>query len=131
MGLDITGLGAASELITTVVNKIWPDKSEQEKQDLAAALSIIQGQLEINREEAKSNSLFVSGWRPFVGWVCGVACAWNWIGLSLVTTLCSVTKYEIILKAASLEEMFPVLLGLLGLGTLRTYERAQGVQRSK
>jgi hypothetical protein len=73
--MDITGLGAVSDLATTVISRIWPDKTEQEKQQLAAAVMVVQGQLDINRTEAANPSVFVSGWRPFIGWVCGAACA--------------------------------------------------------
>ena len=48
MALDITGIGSVADLANTVISKIWPDKSEQEKQQLAAAVMVIQGQLEIN-----------------------------------------------------------------------------------
>ena len=71
-------------LANTVVGRIWPDKTEAEKQQLAAAVQLVQGQLEINKVEAASPSVFVSGWRPFIGWVCGAACAWNWIGLPIL-----------------------------------------------
>jgi len=124
---DITGLGAVSELANTVIGKIWPDKSEVEKQQLAAAVALVQGQLDVNKIEASSPSVFVSGWRPFIGWVCGTACAWNWIGISIVSTICTILENPVLLQKADVSEMMPVLLGLLGLGALRTYEKAKGV----
>jgi len=124
---DITGLGAVSELANTVIGKIWPDKSESEKQQLAAAVALVQGQLDVNKIEASNPSVFVSGWRPFIGWVCGMACAWNWIGISVVSTICTILKNPVALQKADVSEMMPVLLGLLGLGALRTYEKAKGV----
>ena len=108
-------------LANTVINKVWPDKTEAEKQQLAAAVQLVQGQLEINKVEAASTSVFVSGWRPFIGWVCGAACAWNWIGLPILR------MYVPDLTPANLTEMMPVLMGLLGLGTLRTVEKINGV----
>ena len=125
--MDITGLGAVSDLASTVINKIWPDKTEAEKQQLAAAVMVVQGQLDINKVEAASPSVFVSGWRPFVGWVCGTACAWNWIGLSIVKTACVILGHPLSLAPADLTEMLPLLFGLLGLGTLRTVEKINGV----
>lgn len=124
---DITGLGAVSELAATVVNKIWPDKSEAEKQQLAAAVMVVQGQMDINKAEAANPSVFVSGWRPFIGWVCGTACAWNWIGLPIAKLVLAVIGYPIVLAPADLTEMLPVLLGMLGLGGLRTWEKVKGV----
>ena len=125
--MDITGLGAVTDLASTVINKIWPDKSEAEKQQLAAAVMVVQGQLDINKVEAANPSVFVSGWRPFVGWVCGSACAWNWIGLPIVKLALLIWGHPIDLAPANLTEMMPVLLGLLGLGGLRTLEKINGV----
>jgi len=127
MGLDLTGLGAVSDLINTAIDKIWPDKSEQEKQQLAAAVLIVQGQLDINKAEASNPSVFVSGWRPFIGWICGAACAWNWIGLPIAVMGLKLGGVQIELAPASLTEMMPILLGMLGLGGLRTVEKMNGV----
>jgi len=125
--MDITGLGAVTGLAGTVINKIWPDKSEEEKQQLAAAVMVVQGQLDINKVEAANPSVFVSGWRPFIGWVCGTACAWNWIGLPIAKLAITSFGYPVDLAPANLTEMMPVLLGMLGLGGLRTLEKINGV----
>jgi len=126
MALDPVTAGI--DLVNTAINKIWPDKSEQEKQQLAAAVVIVQGQLDINKAEAASSSTFVAGWRPFIGWVCGGACAWNWIGLSIAKFI-ALTFFAttIDLKPADLTEMMPVLLGMLGLAGLRSFEKTKGV----
>lgn len=125
--MDITGIGSVADLITTTINKIWPDKSEAEKQQLAATMMVVQGQIDINRVEAASPQLFVSGWRPFIGWVCGSACAWNWIGFPIVKLALSMASINITLQQADLTEMMPILLGMLGLGGLRTIEKIRGV----
>jgi len=126
MALD--PLTAVTDLAGTVINKIWPDKTEQEKQQLAAAVMVVQGQLDINKAEATNPSTFVSGWRPFIGWVCGAACAWNWIGLSVAKFIAlTFFAHAIDLKAADISEMMPVLMGMLGLGGLRTFEKVKGV----
>lgn len=129
MSLDVTGVGAVADLASNVINKIWPDKSEEEKQQLAAAVMVVQGQIDINKEEAKSESVFVAGWRPFIGWVCGSACAWNWIGLPIAKAGLLIAGYGLDIKSADLSEMLPVLMGMLGLGTLRTAEKFKGVAR--
>lgn len=125
--MDITGLGAVSDLVNTAINKIWPDKTEQEKQQLAAAVMVVQGQLDINKVEAANPSVWVSGWRPFIGWVCGSACAWNWIGLPIAKMALILADHPLDLAPANLTEMMPVLLGMLGLGGLRTLEKINGV----
>jgi hypothetical protein len=127
MSSDLLGVGGVAELINTAINKIWPDRSEADKQQLAAAVMVVQGQLDINKVEAAHPSVFVSGWRPFIGWVCGAACAWNWMGLPMVKLALLIWGHPIDLAPANLTEMMPVLLGLLGLGSLRTLEKINGV----
>jgi hypothetical protein len=120
---------AVADLANTVIGRLWPDKTEQERAQLAAALTIVQGQLDANKAEAASRSAFVAGWRPFIGWVCGVGCAWNWIGLPVATFAATYFGHQLDLKPADLSEMMPLLLGMLGLGGLRTIEKVQGVSK--
>lgn len=124
---DLTGIGSIADLAGTVINKIWPDKSEAEKQQLAAAVMVVQGQLDINKEEAKNPSVFVSGWRPFIGWVCGMSCAWNWIGLKIALFIAAYLGHQLNMAPADLTEMMPILIGMLGLGGYRTFEKVKGV----
>lgn len=125
MALD--PITAGIDLVSTVINKFFPDKSEQEKAQLAASLTLIQGQLDINKAEATSPSTFTSGWRPFIGWVCGMACAWNWIVLPAAKFLTIYFNHPVVLSPADVSEMMPLLFGMLGLGGLRTYEKVKGV----
>lgn len=127
MANDITGIGAVADLAGSVINKIWPDKTEAEKQQLAAAVTLVQGQIEINKAEASNPSVFVSGWRPAIGWVCGMACAWNWVGLPIVKMVMAIYDHPLQLNPADIGEMMPILLGMLGLGGLRTAEKINGV----
>lgn len=125
--MALNPVSAVAGLAETVISRLWPDKSEQERAQMAAALTVIQGQLDANREEAKSASVFVSGWRPFIGWVCGAACAWNWIGLPAAKFGLALFGVPVSLSPADLGEMWPLLLGMLGLGGLRTVEKIKGV----
>ena len=125
MALD--PITAGLDLARTAVNAIWPDKTEQERAQLAAAVTLVQGQLSINQAEAGSPSVFVAGWRPMVGWICGAACAWNWIGLSVASFALSVAGHPLELAPADLSQMWPLLAGMLGLGSLRTFEKLKGV----
>jgi hypothetical protein len=101
---------------------------------LAAAADI--AQIEVNKQEAKSGLLFVSGWRPFVGWTCGSALAWTFVVSPIVNSIAfyvaEFTGNTIDMSGLptfDLAIMMPVLLGMLGLGSLRTYEKVQGVER--
>lgn len=118
---------AVSDLANTVISRLWPDKTEQERAQMAAALTVVQGQLDANREAAKNPSVFVSGARPFIMWVCGAGCAWNWIGLPVAKFALALMGISIALSPADLSEMMPLLLGMLGLGGLRTVEKINGV----
>lgn len=73
MALD--PITADVDLAKTVIDTIWPDKSAAEQAQLAAAVQLKQGQMEVNKVEAGSASVWTSGWRPYIGWVCGTGCA--------------------------------------------------------
>lgn len=125
--MSISGLGEAAELVNTVIGKIWPDKTEQEKAELAAAVAVVQGQIDINKAEAGSSSVFVAGWRPGLGWICVAACGWNWVGLPIAKAALLIAGYTLDISPADLSEMLPILIGMLGLGSLRTAEKFKGV----
>lgn len=125
---------AILEIGNKVIDRIWPDpaqaaaaKLELVKLQQSGELAQITGQLEINKVEASNASVFVSGWRPFIGWICGTACAWNWVGISVAKVIAAFLHYDVTLSAADMSEMLPVLMGMLGLGALRTVEKVQGV----
>lgn len=86
-------------------------------------------QIDVNKAEAASASVFVAGWRPFIGWVCGAACAWNWLGLPLSSFLLAACGHPVNFTPADLSEMWPLLLGMLGIGGLRTFEKVKGVTK--
>jgi hypothetical protein len=127
VGMDITGIGAVSDLASNVISKIWPDKTVQEREQLAATVALIQGQFEINKVEAANPSVFVSGWRPAIGWICGAACAWNWIGIPIAKIVLVASGITMALAPADLSEMMPVLMGMLGLSGMRTFEKINKV----
>jgi hypothetical protein len=126
---SLTGISEVAGVVGTVIDRIWPNKTEQEKAEIQAALMVVQGQLEVNKAEAGNSSVFVAGWRPFIGWVCGAACAWNWIGLPIAKAFLPLAGVTISLESADLTEMLPVLMGMLGLAGYRTFEKTKGVAR--
>lgn len=119
---------------TELLGKFIPDKTMAAKaaHELAAAAqknahAEAMGQIEINKEEAKHPSIFVAGWRPFIGWVCGIAIANNYLILPYAGAI--FMHFGVELKPLDLAVMLPVLGGLLGLGYLRTEEKKLGVAR--
>jgi hypothetical protein len=118
--------------LMTILEKVVPDKDERAKlaHDIATqaerqAHDQIMAQVEVNKQEAAHKSLFVAGWRPFTGWACGLALANNFI----VVPYLAAFGLEIV--PLNLEVMLPVLLGMLGLGGMRSYEKRNGVSRER
>ena len=93
------------------------------------AQELAKGQLEVNKEEAKSRNVFIAGWRPFIGWTCGVALGYNYVIQPMATFGLAQIDYLVALPPLDLSEMMPVLLGMLGLGGLRTFEKFKGVSK--
>jgi len=83
---------------------------------------IIELQTKINEIEAGHRTVFVAGWRPFIGWVCGVALAYNFVIRDLFIWI---TKTADAPPALQMEHLMTVLLGMLGLGGLRTFEKVK------
>jgi len=127
--MDATGVGAVANLATAVIGRLWPDKSESERAQMAAALTIVQGQLDANRAEAASPSAFTSGWRPAIGWVCGAALGMQYIARPLVAWVGIVTGHPLPELPGIDDNLWELMLGLLGLGGLRTFEKTRGVAR--
>jgi hypothetical protein len=127
MGLDITGIGAISDLASTIVNKIWPDKSEQERAQIASAVAIVQGQLDINKVEAASSSVFVSGWRPSVGWVCSAALAYQFVLRPIIAFGFAASGHPLPELPGIDDGLWELLFGMLGLGGMRTFEKVKKV----
>jgi len=123
--------------VTDVIGRFLPEDKEarakaerQLEQQLATHLAKIDlAQLDINKTEAAHRSVFVSGWRPFIGWSCGVALAWSYVVTPILTFILAQTGYLVELPSMNLGEMMPVLMGMLGLGGLRTFEKFKKVSR--
>lgn len=125
MALDPISVGM--ELAGTVINKIWPDKSAAEAAQLAAAVAIVQGQLDINKAEAGSSSPFTSGWRPAIGWVCAAALACQYIARPLLAWVGIVIGHPFPDLPGIDDNLWQLMLGMLGLGGLRSFEKVKGV----
>lgn len=130
MSIAASIVGLVIKPITDLISEFIEDKDKAAElkariETLASeqAHAIDIAQIEVNKIEAASTNMFVAGWRPFIGWTCGVAMGFNY----LVVPVAGAAGYDI--TALDTTTMFPVLLGLLGLGSLRTYEKTQGVSR--
>jgi Holin of 3TMs, for gene-transfer release len=118
-------------------DRLIPDKAaaEKAKSEFAAVaqgqeFQIALAQIAVNAEEAKSASIFVAGWRPFVGWVCGIAFAYVAVFEPIARFIAVVAfGYKSPFPVIDTMLTLQVLGGLLGLGAFRTYEKKQGVAR--
>jgi hypothetical protein len=126
--MSLTGLGEVADLAGTIVNKIWPDASQAQKDALAFQLAQMQAQTDTNKAEAGNASVFVAGWRPFIGWVCGSAFAWTFVIGPMVSYAAKLAGITVQLPVLDLSELTPVLLGMLGLGAMRTVEKVNGIK---
>ena len=123
--------------VTGLLDKFIPDADQKAKlaHEIATmsekhAQELAKGQLEINKAEASHKSIFVAGWRPFIGWTCGIALAWHFVLQPLImflSVLFGLTLPE--LPAFDMGSLMTVLMGMLGLGGLRTYEKQKGLTK--
>ena len=127
-GIVSTLVGPISSLLSEVVtDKDQRDALAFKLSTMAATQSHEQtiAQLDVNKTEAAHKNLFVAGWRPFIGWTCGMAMAFNYIGVPIAGT------FGVTMVVLDITTMFPVLLGMLGLAGLRTGEKVKGVSRER
>ncbi len=134
--MDLTGLGAVADLASGVINRIWPDASEAEKGKLTIALAQLNAELEtakgqtaVNAAEAGHSSLLVAGWRPGLGWICVAALGYQFILYPLLLWLVVVWPDLQPPQPVVSEMLWELMFGILGLSSLRTYEKTKGVAR--
>ena len=135
MLLDILKV-AIGPIIKPLIDRI-PDKNERARAEeevtqqlIKATSEAVKGQLAVNEKEAGHGSVFVAGWRPGVGWICGAALGWNYILQPLLSWVAFLFGADLG-DAPRLDtgDLTTILLGMLGLGGLRTYEKRFGVAR--
>ena len=91
---------------------------------------LIELQAQINEQEAKHRTIFVAGWRPFIGWTCGVALCWHFVLAPVTIFICAYLSVVIPeLPTFDMGSLMTVLMGMLGLGGLRTYEKQKGLTK--
>lgn len=122
--------------ITGLLDKFIEDKDQKAKlaHEIATlaekqAHESLMGQLEINKEEAKHRSVFIAGWRPFVGWTCGLALLYHYLIQPILIFAFTAYGITIDLPEFDMASLLTVLMGMLGLGGLRTFEKFKGVTK--
>jgi hypothetical protein len=131
----LLGIGAK------VIDRLFPDPAQKaqaqlelfklqqsgELAELAASVQLATNQSNVNAEEAKSENLFKSGWRPFIGWVCGTGLAIQFIVSPILSWGSRLFNHPVDLPSLDLSVILTLLFGMLGLGVLRTHEKINGV----
>jgi hypothetical protein len=144
-----TPLDSAFQLGAAMIDRLFPDKIERamemrkleelyQKGDLAyleAHVRLMEGQLKVNLEEAKHKSIFVAGWRPAVGWLCVAILCFNYICIPMldyaIVILDLLPEGVVSPARLSMSELWPVLLGMLGIGAQRSYDKRNGVETNR
>jgi|TARA_B100001094_G_scaffold318911_1_gene363040 hypothetical protein len=125
-------IGPVTGLISEFVED--KDKSKALAHEIATmaekhANDIAKAQIEVNKVEAASSSLWVSGWRPAVGWVCVMGMAGNFMVIPFANFVLALLDIDVSIPLVPLDTMMPVLMGMLGLGAMRSFEKTKGVSR--
>ena len=144
----ISAIGTVSKLAEGIISRVWPDPVKQAEElrklreieqrgdlaELQAYTDNLSGQLKINMAEANNPSLFVSGWRPFIGWVGGAAMAyqfivypfliWCWALLKVKGVVPEGLNPPPVLESGAL---FSIVTARLGIGTMRSHDKKHNV----
>ena len=125
---------AAMDIGSKVIDRLWPDpaqaasaKLELIKLQQSGDLAQMTGQLDINKIEAASNSTFVSGWRPAIGWVCALALLYQYLVRPLAVAIFAAVGHPLPVMPGLDENLWQLMMAMLGMGGLRTFEKVQGV----
>lgn len=123
--------------VSNILSKFIPDATERQK--LAHEIATMaqknahenaMAQIEVNKVEAASDSVFKGGWRPFIGWVCGAAFAYHFVLQPVLIFVMTYLGFAVpTLPEFDMASLMTVLMGMLGLGGLRTFEKYKGVTK--
>lgn len=147
--MSIDPLTAAFDIGKSIIERIWPDPAKQAEEirklaelkqrgdlaELNAHVKLMMGQLEVNKAEASHKSIFVAGWRPFIGWVGGASLAyqfiiypvlmWAWYVAQALGKIPDTLEPPPVLETGAL---FTIVTSMLGIGAMRSADKRAGVQ---
>lgn len=143
MAWDITGIGSVLDLGGKLIDRLWPDPAQRdaaklelfkaqqagEFKEMDQVFELAKAQVGVNAAEAGSGSVFVAGWRPAIGWVCAAALAYQYIVRPVAQFGFTLAGQQLPPLLGIDDNLWQLMLGMLGLGGLRSYEKAKGVAR--
>jgi hypothetical protein len=136
--MDITGIGSVFDFGGKVLDKIFPDETQRaaaklelfkaqqagEFKEMETAFELSKAQIDTNKIEAASEKVFVAGWRPAIGWICGVSLAYSAIIEPIARFVAAVCfKYVGVFPIIDSTITMQLLFALLGLGAMRSYDK--------
>jgi hypothetical protein len=124
-------------VLGTLIDRLVPDKAEAERAKSEMEMSLVEAanqvnieQIRTNQMEAQHRSLFVAGWRPFIGWTCGVGFAWAFIGNSIVRTVFAANGLDqSLLPTIDTAPLVEMTFAMLGLAGMRSWEKSRGLTK--
>ena len=143
-------ISAAFMLGKTAIEKIWPDPTKRaeemrkleelkQKGDLAqlnAHVQLMLAQINVNAQEAKHKSVFVAGWRPFIGWVGGIALAYQFVLYPLLLWAWSILEVNAVIPKGIVPPpvmdsgaLWTIITGMLGIAGMRSYDKGKGTSK--
>ena len=121
----------AKDLRSAITGEIGPEQKAVIELKLTEIEALSQqAQIEVNKIEAQHPNIFVSGWRPFVGWICGIGVFYHFIGFSLLQWTVAIFKLNIVPPSLETEGLLTLIFALLGVGSMRTFEKLKGAARN-
>jgi hypothetical protein len=132
--MSLDPISAALDLGTTLIERIFPDPAQAADAKLkllelqqSGELATMTAQTDINKTEAANASVFVSGWRPAIGWVCALALFYQYLLKPLLTWGSGLLGFTVAPMPGLDDNLWQLMMGMLGMGGLRTFEKINGV----
>ncbi|MBC6444284.1 MAG: hypothetical protein GDA50_02465 [Alphaproteobacteria bacterium GM202ARS2] len=125
-------LPTLAPVIKRVFASLFPDEEkarEAEEKLLSALLAADKGQVQVNQVEAAHRSLFVAGWRPWIGWICGMGLLWAFVILPIVVWVNGMMGWQVTMPPIQTDYLLELVMAMLGLSGLRSFEKMKRVAR--
>lgn len=136
---SLIDIGSAASALVPVINRVLdfiPDKNAREREKAAITASLIEivstesaNQAQINLAEASNPNLFVSGWRPMIGWVCAISFAWFYLGVPIISWILAIAGVHVDLPVFDKNSLMELTMGMLGMGALRSFDKWRGTAK--
>lgn len=125
--MSLDPVTAGIDAVTAIVSRIWPDKTESEKAQIAAAVQMVSAQTNIDQAEAQSSDP-LQHWRGALGWVCAFGYAYSFVLQPLMGAVATMIGHPVTLPTLDISQLSALTVGMLGLGGLHVTEKLNGVK---